>query len=160
MRFLKYVGGEYFRPHCDGSYETPDRKERSYFTLHLYLNNADEILMPEELQNSDEARRKAKTKKDVLVGGATTFHSYDMKRKLDVLPKAGRVLLFQHRDLLHSGDDVLQGVKYTMRTDLMYALESSKSMEKSKMPVLEDEPTDGIEEGTDGVAEAQKYGFY
>lgn len=40
MRFLKHVGGEYFRPHCDGSYETPDRKERSYFTLHLYLNAA------------------------------------------------------------------------------------------------------------------------
>lgn len=24
MRFLKYTGGEYFRPHCDGSYETSD----------------------------------------------------------------------------------------------------------------------------------------
>ena len=57
----------------------------------------------------------AEEEKDVLVGGATTFHSYDMLRKLDVLPRAGRVLLFQHRDLLHSGDDVVQGVKYTMR---------------------------------------------
>ena len=26
MRFLKYIGGEYFRPHQDGSYETPDKK--------------------------------------------------------------------------------------------------------------------------------------
>ena len=152
MRFLKYVGGEYFRPHCDGSYETPDRKERSYFTLHLYLNNASEIVTNEDLEKMDAEERKAETrKKDVLIGGATTFHSYDMRRKFDVLPKAGRILLFQHRDLLHSGDDVLQGVKYTMRTDLMYGLESSQSAERSKMPVLE--------ESTDSVAETQWYKF-
>ena len=156
MRFLKYVGGEYFRPHCDGVYETPDRKERSYFTLHLYLNNADEVLMPDKMEDSNDCRME---KENVLVGGATTFHSYDMKRKYDVLPKAGRILLFQHRDLLHSGDDVLRGVKYTMRTDLMYTLESSKSTEQRKTPLWdsEDEPMDDLEEGTDGAAEAQWY---
>jgi hypothetical protein len=139
MRFLKYVGGEYFRAHEDGSYETPTKKERSYFTLHLYLNNA----------NGN------------LVGGATTFHSYNMIDKLDVLPKAGRILLFQHRGLLHSGDDVLQGTKYTMRTDLMYSLESTeREGDRSRMQVLEDEPMDDVEEGTDGVEEARKYGFY
>ena len=154
MRFLKYVGGEYFRPHCDGSYETPDRMEQSYFTLHLYLNNAG-------ILDVDELRQKG-TKKDknMLIGGATTFHSQNMKREYDVRPQAGRILLFQHRNLLHSGDDVVRGVKYTMRTDLMYALETSTSEEKSKMPVLEDAPVEGAEEGTDGVAEAQKYGFY
>lgn len=70
MRFLKYVGGEYFRPHCDGSYETPDRKERSYFTLHLYLNNAD-VVSKEEAERSGTAFTDS-----VLVGGATTFHGY------------------------------------------------------------------------------------
>jgi hypothetical protein len=39
---------------------------------------------------------------------------------LDVDPKAGRVLVFQHDNLIHSGDNVLRGVKFTMRTDLMY----------------------------------------
>jgi hypothetical protein len=58
-----------------------------------------------------------------LQGGATPFHSMDMKRRLDVDPKVGRVLLFQHKGLLHSGDYVTAGVKYTMRTDLMYELE-------------------------------------
>lgn len=38
----------------------------------------------------------------------------------NVIPKTGRVLIFQHRGLLHSGADVLGGVKYTMRSDLMY----------------------------------------
>ncbi|KAK5109954.1 hypothetical protein LTR62_006443 [Meristemomyces frigidus] len=106
MRFLKYVGGEYFRPHCDGTYETSDRKERSYFTLHLYLSQSE--------QGAE------------LEDGATTFHSMDMKKRVDVVPKVGRILVFQHRELLHSGDDVVRGTKYTMRTDLMYRLEGSK----------------------------------
>jgi hypothetical protein len=54
-----------------------------------------------------------------LAGGATSFFS-DEKTKLDVNPKAGRVLIFQHHRLLHSGDDVLAGIKYSMRTDIMY----------------------------------------
>ncbi|PSN67210.1 oxidoreductase domain-containing protein [Corynespora cassiicola Philippines] len=103
LRFLKYTGGEYFRPHADGAYETPDKTERSYFTLHLYLNDS-------QAQEGGEELR----------GGATTFHSYSMKKRVDVVPKSGRVLLFQHRDLVHSGDDVISGTKYTMRTDIMF----------------------------------------
>lgn len=51
----------------------------------------------------------------------------DLKRSLDVLPKVGRVLLFQHRSLIHSGDDVRGGVKFTLRTDLMYKVVEIKS---------------------------------
>jgi hypothetical protein len=43
-----------------------------------------------------------------------------MTRRLDVDPKMGRVLIFQHAHLLHSGDEVQEGMKYTMRSDLMY----------------------------------------
>lgn len=107
-RFLKYTGGEYFKAHCDGTYETPERTERSYFTLHLYLNDTVD-----------------KNGKQLLKGGATTFHSWSMKERIDVAPKIGRVLLFQHRGLLHSGDDVVSGTKLTMRTDIMYALEGA-----------------------------------
>jgi len=124
MRFLKYVGGEYFRPHCDGTYETPDGRERSYVTFHLYLNDTG---MPtaESLEGLSEADRKD-AERDALKGGATTFHSltWDDER-VDIEPKAGRVLLFQHRNLVHSGDDVVAGVKYTMRTDIMYELEEN-----------------------------------
>jgi len=121
LRFLKYVGGEYFRSHCDGSYETPDRKERSYFTLHLYLSDAVPRSSADLATLTPEQQARATDSE--LVGGATTFHSVNMREKSDVLPVMGRVLLFQHRDLLHSGDDVVQGVKYTMRTDLLYARE-------------------------------------
>jgi len=72
--------------------------------LHLYLNDS----VAEAGESSS------------LVGGATSFWSIDQSRKLDVNPKAGRVLIFQHSRLYHSGDDVLEGTKYTMRTDIMY----------------------------------------
>lgn len=48
-----------------------------------------------------------------------------MTRRMDVTPKAGRVLLFQHRLLIHSGDDVVNGTKYTLRTDIMYKVRNS-----------------------------------
>lgn len=86
--------------HYDGSYETPDGKETSYMTLHLYLNES--------------------TPENKFQGGATKFHSHNMRRSLDVEPKVGRVLIFQHRGLLHSGADVTAGIKLTLRTDLMY----------------------------------------
>jgi hypothetical protein len=81
--------------------------EISFFTLHLYLNDPD-----------------GKQGEKPLVGGATTFWGYNMRDHIDVEPKAGRVLLFQQRDLMHSGEEVEQGTKYTMRTDIMYAKEA------------------------------------
>jgi hypothetical protein len=89
--------------HCDGIYETPDGSERSYYTVHLYLNES--------------------TKSEPLKGGATRFHSRDMRKHYDVDPKVGRVLVFQHNYLLHSGADVKEGFKYTMRTDIMFKQE-------------------------------------
>ena len=67
-----------------------------------------------------------------LVGGATSFLSGDSSRRVDVNPKAGRVLIFQHRWLFHCGDDVVKGTKYTMRTDIMYELIRRKEKEEEK----------------------------
>jgi hypothetical protein len=109
MRFLKYGSGQFFRPHCDGPYgeETPEGKIlRTHFTIHLYLNSS-------KAEAGEEAD---------LVGGATTFLSPDETRRVDINPKVGRVLIFQHQGLYHSGDDVKAGTKYTVRTDIMYEL--------------------------------------
>ncbi|KAJ4407306.1 hypothetical protein N0V82_009944 [Gnomoniopsis sp. IMI 355080] len=106
MRFLKYGPGQFFRPHCDSHYvESVDEKIfKTFFTLHLYLNDS-------VAEMGEDAE---------LVGGATSFLSPDDKRKIDVDPKAGRVLIFQQRRLNHAGDDVVKGTKYTMRTEIMY----------------------------------------
>ncbi|KAK5992171.1 hypothetical protein PT974_05571 [Cladobotryum mycophilum] len=104
MRFLKYTPGMFFKPHCDGAYCTSigGKTVETHYTLHLYLN--------------DEG----------LVGGATGFLSFDRKRRYDVNPKAGSVLIFQHDHLFHEGAPVQEGVKYTMRTDIMYQWEEGR----------------------------------
>ncbi|QSZ37005.1 hypothetical protein DSL72_009097 [Monilinia vaccinii-corymbosi] len=117
MRFLKYGTGQYFREHIGGRYETPDGGECSFFTIHIYLNDSAQEL--EKTPNRPPSLKES----GMLRGGATTFHSKDMKERLDVDPKVGRVLIFQHRRLLHSGDDVVAGTKITMRSDLMFRLE-------------------------------------
>ena len=96
--------------------------ERSFSTLHLYLNDSVQALR--ELSAAGKVGEKSS---DVTCeGGATTFHSVDNTRKLDVDPLAGRVLIFQHRRLLHSGAEVTKGFKFTMRTDVMYAFEAEE----------------------------------
>lgn len=106
MRVLRYEGGEYFKAHCDATFQTPDTKERSYFTLHLYLNDETSVdVVP------------------LLEGGATRFEVMGGTGHLDVNSKIGRVLCFQQRDLLHSGADVIEGTKITLRTDIMFERE-------------------------------------
>lgn len=107
--------------HCDGTYQTPDGRERTFYTLHLYLNDSVNA-NPSATKDSTagEGGEEAPFPELLIKGGATTFWGNSMQRRLDVNPKAGRVLIFQHRGLLHSGDEVHEGVKYTMRTDLLY----------------------------------------
>ncbi|KAJ0421570.1 hypothetical protein BJY00DRAFT_311881 [Aspergillus carlsbadensis] len=126
LRFLKYVGGEYFRPHWDGHYADPEMKERSYFTVHLYLNGDGEQDLKELKRAEREAEgRDGNPNEDLegsLLGGATSFmpRYEEQERAVRVFPKAGSVLVFQQNELLHSGDSVFRGTKYTLRTDVMY----------------------------------------
>ena len=101
FRFLKYTEGDYFKTHMDGSYQTPDGKERSMLTVQLYLNDGDGV---------------------DCTGGETNMYEPDSQTLLyPVVPKTGRCLLFDHRTL-HEGALVSSGVKYAVRNDLMYDL--------------------------------------
>jgi len=76
-------------------------------TMHLYLNDSD------HLQGEGQT----------LIGGATSFlASWDetSPHRVAVQPKMGSVLVFQHDKLVHAGDTLDEGAKYTLRTDLMY----------------------------------------
>ncbi|KAJ5747961.1 uncharacterized protein N7511_009657 [Penicillium nucicola] len=160
LRFLRYEGGDYFRPHWDGCYITPDGKEKSLYTIHLYLNGEGEQDMDELQPYITEAEKKyylfaedgevdlrevgaeqvevgdgdgdgdvgfmsageSLAKADTLLGGATSFtDGYKARDCVRVFPKTGSVLIFQQRNLMHCGDDVFRGVKYTMRSDVMYS---------------------------------------
>ncbi|KAF4617213.1 hypothetical protein D9613_006236 [Agrocybe pediades] len=124
LSFLRYGPGHYFKQHCDGLNELP-REEgtvlKSFVTLHLYLNSCeDELLADDHHGHSPESKLSPDDPDEPLIGGATRFWTADKKHYLDVMPRAGRVLVFQQRMLIHSGEEVLQGVKYTMRSDFMF----------------------------------------
>lgn len=111
LRYLKYTKGMYFRRHMDGSYVTPDGSEISFLTVHIYLNGS-------ASQNVDD-EQDADNHEKPLKGGATRFFGFK-QNNYDVNPASGACLVFQHRTLLHSGEEVEQGTKYTIRTDVMY----------------------------------------
>lgn len=102
LRLYKYVAGQRFGRHVDGSTRTAGGDTR--FTVLLYLNGG-----------ADGA----------IDGGETCFYeSHGATRPLlAVAPSAGAALLHAHGDrcLTHEGSAVAAGVKYLLRTDVVYA---------------------------------------
>ena len=100
LRFLKYTPGDYFAPHSDGRFVQeqpgPHKGETSYMTVMLYLN-------------------------EPTKGGETNFlNPRDQFEAVSVWPRAGLALVFDH-DLQHEGAMLQRGVKYAIRTDVMFA---------------------------------------
>ncbi|KAM9942967.1 hypothetical protein ACTFIT_006362 [Dictyostelium discoideum] len=93
LRFLRYYVGQEFKKHQDGNYKR-NNGETSFITLQLYLNNVEE-------------------------GGSTKFFLKSGQNEIEIIPKPGKVLLFQH-NIWHQGSPVTKGVKYVIRTDVMY----------------------------------------
>ena len=112
LRFLRYEAGQYFAPHFDGCY-VRDNGERSYITFQAYLNDGFEggctsFLYP---------------------GGVRGYKAEPMNIEYEVVPRQGSVLIFQH-DMLHEGSELLSGIKYSVRTDIMFSA-TTKKREKS-----------------------------
>ena len=96
VHFYKYDIGQRFNWHMDGNY-SPDAYSTSYFTFMVYLN-------------------------DDFKGGNTSFahvETDDGEINFVIEPKMGTAVFFQHK-VLHRGDEVTNGVKYLMRSDVMY----------------------------------------
>ena len=93
--------------HFDGCFTTlqvrpHEPEQRTFLTLQVYLRSSND-----------------------LEGGATRFFSQsrsgqDGSEFYDIEAVPGRVLIFQHRDLLHSGSEVIQGEKIALRSDILY----------------------------------------
>lgn len=90
FRAYRYGPGQEFAPHYDASFKR-NENERSLLSVLLYLNGD-------------------------FYGGATELIDLDNKR---IKGAPGRMLAFQH-PILHAGLPVEGGVKYVLRTDVMY----------------------------------------
>ena len=60
------------------------------------------------------------------MGGATTFLGTP---NVEVVPKTGTALVFEH-NIFHEGSELFDGLKYTVRTDIMY-IERPKEEKKT-----------------------------
>lgn len=110
FRFCRYTPGQKFAPHYDGDFMI-DSSEKSLYTYMIYLNGG-------------------------FDGGATNFLSDSASggargRVLESLPpSAGMLLVFEHQ-IYHEGEELRSGVKYMMRSDLMYKLDAVKTFEET-----------------------------
>lgn len=107
LRFYRYVPGQRFKRHVDGSV-TNEQGHQSKLSYLIYLN-------------SDS------------LGGATAFREYheqDGERKvveIIVQPMTGMALLFRH-ERKHEGTPVESGIKYVLRTDVFYRPKNDKQV--------------------------------
>ncbi|TFK38588.1 hypothetical protein BDQ12DRAFT_712943 [Crucibulum laeve] len=125
LSFLRYGPGNYFRQHCDGTLQLPDDRF-SHVTVQIYLGDGRNA-PSDSTESCDDSLGETgmpggspSNATLPLVGGPTRIWSRDGKKWLDVDAKLGRVLIFQQRQILHSGEDVKQGLKYALRTDIMF----------------------------------------
>ncbi|KAJ7466697.1 hypothetical protein B0H11DRAFT_2047361 [Mycena galericulata] len=104
LRFLRYPPGGFFRAHVDGCYENEQNGQQTFYTVQLYL--------PSDSTGSSESFVPPQ-------GGSTRFLGDD-GAYADVEAIPGRVLIFQHDYLLHTGEEVTKGVKCAVRSDILY----------------------------------------
>lgn len=90
FRCYRYRAGMHFAPHTDGAYER-NESERSFYSFLIYLNDVEE-------------------------GGETNFL---VEPEISIEPRPGLGVIFQH-PIPHEGAAVKAGVKYVLRTDVMY----------------------------------------
>ncbi|CAF1341956.1 unnamed protein product [Adineta steineri] len=101
LRFCKYNSNQYFHRHLDGIHYVSKRKQ-SKLTFMIYLNNANEF-----------------------EGGRTLF--YKSKDSTDIwasyISQQGDLMIFDH-NLWHEGEEVKNGEKFLLRSDILYTKDS------------------------------------
>ncbi len=100
LRILKYLPGDEFKPHVDGSYSSSHDNTTSKLTLLIYLN--------QDYQD-----------------GYTCF-SDGADGWIAVIPTTGGIAI-QDQGLLHCVPPLKQGCKYAIRTEAMYTYPVSTS---------------------------------
>eukprot|EP00927_Polykrikos_kofoidii_P040589 TRINITY_DN3465_c0_g1_i1.p1 TRINITY_DN3465_c0_g1~~TRINITY_DN3465_c0_g1_i1.p1 ORF type:complete len:283 (-),score=54.38 TRINITY_DN3465_c0_g1_i1:202-1050(-) len=109
IRVYRYVKGQRFGQHVDGSRDEPSLDGRTHFTVLVYLNGGE--------RDAPEMRVR---------GGETTFWKdrggNPTTVALSFPPTRGVCLFHGHGDecMIHEGAPVESGSKYVLRTDVVY----------------------------------------
>mmetsp|Transcript_22364 Transcript_22364/g.33319 ORF Transcript_22364/g.33319 Transcript_22364/m.33319 type:complete len:268 (+) Transcript_22364:104-907(+) len=115
IRFYRYTGGEKFDVHYDGSYFR-DKNERSWMTFIIYLNEDPKLVGGQTTFFRNYRKEYGHVSTTRIMG-----HKY---QTIKVQPRAGSALVFfqGHHEFspLHEGSVVESGIKYVLRSDVMY----------------------------------------
>ncbi|WP_299619911.1 2OG-Fe(II) oxygenase [uncultured Tenacibaculum sp.] len=113
IRVCRYLPNQYFNKHLDGVHYISDDMQ-SKLTFMIYLNG-----------------------KEDFSGGKTLF--FDTKNSIHPFkkytPEKGDLIIFDH-NLWHSGEIVLDGIKYVLRSDIIYQKINS-SITRKEIPFSE-----------------------
>lgn len=110
LRFCKYNPGDYFRKHCDACYRR-DQDEQSLFTCMFYLNG----------DFDGGSTRFLHLDRAGEYGAADQFKAAgDEDVMASVAPEPGLCMFFFQPGLLHEGEDLRSGLKFILRTDVMF----------------------------------------
>ncbi|KAJ1984959.1 hypothetical protein H4R34_000302 [Dimargaris verticillata] len=119
LRLYRYAPGQRFEQHYDDSV-TDAQRRTSEFTLLIYLNapGTDPL-------NVLASTLTARPVDPAKAGGQTVFYANQGQLRVPVTPQQGMALLHRHgaHCLLHEGLAVHHGVKYILRSDIMFAPE-------------------------------------
>jgi len=122
IRIYKYERNMSFGRHYDGS----NRIDRflggnTEITVLIYLSSCGGGATRFHLPHASSSATKGRKRKSKGTGGGTD------NQEVAFVPAAGAILLHMHGDrcLEHEADPVLEGVKYILRTDIVYATASS-----------------------------------
>lgn len=109
IRVYRYVRGQRFGQHVDGSRDEPSLGGRTHFTVLVYLNGGDRDLPENQIKGGETVFWKDRG------GNPTTV-------ALSFPPTRGMCMFHGHGDecMIHEGATVLDGVKYVLRTDAVY----------------------------------------
>lgn len=108
FRVYKYEAGHCFRPHYDIRTPLPGGGE-TRFSVVFYLNEGFDGGETRFFEEKDRASRR----------GQHRPRKYNNRERFAVRAPVGGAVIFDHL-LLHEGGEVLRGIKYAMRTDLIY----------------------------------------
>lgn len=108
FRIYRYEQGQRFSPHYDVRTRLSVGETR--YSVVFYLNDGFEGGGTRFFDEKDKARRR----------GQGRGRKFDNRERFMLRPTVGSAVVFDHL-LLHEGAEVIAGVKYAMRSDLIHA---------------------------------------
>ncbi|KAL1525080.1 hypothetical protein AB1Y20_019953 [Prymnesium parvum] len=114
-RLAKYLPGDCFQAHCD-DYFARNKDEKSFYTANIYLND-----VPNQHGGATRFWEDMRASQSAKAGSG-------VQPIVSITPEAGLGVLFRQPPdefLLHDGEKLRDGIKYLIRSDVMYRRRSA-----------------------------------